>query len=445
MGAYHARLSPSSAYQWTECTAAPQEQEGIPNTSNEASRIGTTCHQMCEEVLGGNGLEPHDYLGRELWFNEEGREEIWSEQWPHPTAPDFKVAVTQEMVDQVETGVNFVRQLVATSGGELHVEQRVPIGQFTGEDGATGTSDVCIMHGDTCATVDFKFGRKKVTAYDVVTPAHTDPVEGHVPEVVRANLQMACYTLGAIEKLGNTVTKVTMVIVQPPIGHVSEYSCSIEELRKVEEFLRTKAEETRTSPVYAPSFSTCFFCRAKDTCTERTRLALTLATTGFEDVEMKPIDPNNIGPLYQHVPFFKDWIASVERVAFERLEQGLPVVRTDGVAYKLVEGQKGDREWINKELAEEALKKARLRQDQMYTMKLIGPAGAEKLAKVKRAKKGETAVPAVIGSTTWAHLQQMIQQSDGKPVIVLETDPKPAIKAKADGFEDVADNCDDLF
>lgn len=407
---------------------------------------------MCEEVLCAEA-EPHDYLGRVLAFWIHPESESSGEQWLDIIREDgdpnleivAEVTVTQEMVDQVETAVNFVRQLLTTSGGTLYVEQRVPISQFTGEEGATGTSDVCIMSGDTCTTIDFKFGRGKVTAYDVVTPAHTDPVDGHVPEVVRANLQMACYALGTIEKLGNTVSKVTMIIVQPPINHVSEYSCSIEELRKVEEFLRVKAEETRTSPVYKPSFDNCFFCRAKDNCTERTRLALTLATNGFEDVEMKPIDPNNIGPLYQHVTFFKDWIASVERVAYERLEQGLPVVRTDGIAYKLVAGPKGDREWIDKELAEEALKKARLRQDQMYTMKLIGPAGAEKLAKVKRAKKGETAVPAVIGSTTWANLQQMIQQSDGKPVIALETDPKPAIKAKADGFEDVTDNCDDLF
>lgn len=106
--ANHARLSPLSAYQWTECTAAPQEQDGTPNTSNEASRIGTTCHQMCEEVLRDE-TEPHDYLGRELWFNELDHGVIWANYWPHPTAPDFKVAVTQEMVDQVGTAVNFVK------------------------------------------------------------------------------------------------------------------------------------------------------------------------------------------------------------------------------------------------------------------------------------------------------------------------------------------------
>lgn len=475
MGSYHASKSPSSSARWggglNPCTASIREQWGKPNEGSHAARIGTTGHQLSAEVLTDD-RDPQTYLGRTLDFLvRDGKYvgEAWAGE--HSDVVSHSVTVDQDLIDACVAFISFVRRLVEIHGGTLYVEERLAIDHITGEgwwtvDGemveeglndaeadvpggvwnpASGASDITIVTEDTIITVDLKLGRGRVLAYDEVRAASVDPVTNEViPAVVEPNSQLAMYNDSAVRKFGPR-DKRMLIIVQPFLNHVSEYSCSAEELDKLIDRLRVRARECDENPVYAPSWDNCFFCRAKDTCTERTRLALALATNGLEDVEMKPIDPNNIGPLYQHVTFFKDWIASVERVAYERLEQGLPVVRTDGVAYKLVAGPKGDREWINKELAEEALKKARLRQDQMYTMKLIGPAGAEKLAKVKRAKKGETAVPAAIGSTTWANLQQLIQQSDGKPVIALETDPKPAIKAKAEGFDDVADDVSDLF
>lgn len=451
MGAYHARLSPSSADQWTDCTAAPSEQDGIPNVDSEDSRAGTVCHQMSAEMLTAGG-DADSYLGRTLLFwvhpESESRGESWAEDLTDPGLGQEIVAeveVTESMVDMVNAGVSFVRELHARVGGVIQVEQRVPIGQFTGEEDAGGTTDVCIITDDTVYVIDFKYGRKKVTAYKVIEEARTDLITGEIiPPVFRANLQMSCYALGTMKKFGER-PNVVMVIVQPAIRNVSEYSCALAELRQVEEFLRTKAEETRTKPVYKPTFDNCFFCRAKTTCKERTRLALELATNGLEDVEMKPLSPNNIGELYQYVDFFKDWIGDIERIARERLEQGLPVTRKDGLGYKLVEGRKGDREWKDTAEVEAVFDRARLRQDQKYKMKLISPADAEKLARPKRAKKGEKAEPATLGPTTWDRLQQLIHQEPGKPAIALETDPRPAIKAKTDGLEDVADNCDDLF
>lgn len=144
----HARLSPSSAARWTTCTASPSASDGLPNNGNAASRSGTCCHQIQEEMLLDPSRELSAYIGREMWFGTDGsgRVECWREQWPHTDiAPEHVVEVTEEMVEAVASAVAYITQMVALHGGELLVEQRVPIGQFTGEADAYGSADVVIL------------------------------------------------------------------------------------------------------------------------------------------------------------------------------------------------------------------------------------------------------------------------------------------------------------
>jgi hypothetical protein len=461
--AYHAKLSPSSADRWTSCTASVKAQEGLTDDGSDAARLGTCQHQMDEEILR-DGADPQSYLGRKMLFwNHDGSEtsgEDWAEVFdnvvPDPTL-DFlhEVVVTQEMIDECVTATAYVQQLVETSGGVMEVEQRVPIGHFTGEEGAGGTSDVCIMTADTIHVVDFKHGRNKVTAYDVLVPAHIDTfTKEPVAEVLRPNLQMACYALGSIEKFGllYDFKKVTMTIVQPAIGHVSEYSCTVDELMKVQEFLRVKAEETRTNPVFVPSSDNCHFCKnAGPTCEAQTKAVFDLAVAGFDDLEtatVKPVATAALGQCYALIGMVSDWCKAVASRVQDELRVGNPVVRADGLAYKLVAGRKGDRQWADEAVAEATMKKMRLKFDQMYVSKVIGPATAEKLAKAPKAKKGEIAAAPVLGATQWNRLDALITQKDGSASVVLETDPRPALPGAADGFDDVPEvpqTCEDLF
>ncbi|MBH0040773.1 DUF2800 domain-containing protein, partial [Pseudoalteromonas sp. SWN166] len=311
---YHARLSPSSAARWTSCTASVGAQEGVPNEGNEAARRGTACHQMLEEMLLDPSIDPQSYLGRNLVFLE-GRE-VWVN--PGCAGPLSKEIVTidQELIDISTTAVNYVRERAALTGAEMLVERAVPIGQFTGEEGATGRTDVTLIYGTTVEVIDLKGGRGRVDAYDVIVPATTDMITGKpVPEVVRANLQMAGYALGTIEELGllYDIRDVVMTIVQPAIGHLSTYSCSIDELREVEAFLRQKAEETRTNPQYVPSADACHFCRASGNCKAQTEMVVNLALEGFDTDEPKVRTPAEIelGEAYRLVPLVSTWLKAV--------------------------------------------------------------------------------------------------------------------------------------
>lgn len=443
--AKHARLSPSSADRWTTCTASPAAQDGIPNTNSDASRMGTVCHQIAEECLLDEFKSPFDYVGREFVFyylaETERDETDWAEDitdlvWNLMGKPEAVIAVTDDMAAAVATGVAYVKEQHELLGGKLFVEQRVPVGQFTGEDDAEGSADVILLGSDWISTFDFKFGRKRVNASRLISPQRLDFITGAMqPEKRGPNLQMGCYSLGAVYKhdLFGEVKTVTMTIVQPFIDHTDSYTCTIEELRATERFLAAKAEESRTNPRFVPSFEACFFCRAKGTCNAQADKALSGVFDMLDDNSGVPKQPGvpSLGSQYALVPFIEQWTKDVNAAVETALNNGEPVVRDDGLAYKLVEGKNGPRQWVDATEAETKLKESGLAHEVRYSYSLISPTQAEKLA-VKK-KKGPDPL---LTQEQWESLQPLVKQSKGKPQVTLETDPRPAITA-ADGFEEV--------
>lgn len=418
--------------------------------------MGTCGHQIAAEVLGPEQADLASYLNREMWFK--GREEYWRDQWPYPKeTPQFIHKVDQALLDAVEVAVAFVRERAELTGGILEVEQRVPIGHFTGEgdvwidpdtgdhvpkdtpgaqyiETAGGTSDVVLIYGETIETIDFKFGRHKVDAFDTIEPAR-----GEKPPVRRINLQLGCYILGAYRKFDwyADFKFYKATIVQPFLEHVSEHSGSIDELLQVQAFLKEKADETRTNPVYAPDVETCHYCKAKGDCAAQTAKAVELALDGFGDVPLDqvkaaPVSQHILGDLYAVTAFVQEWAQAVEDRVFEALNAGQPVVRSDGLRYCFVTGRKGNRKWDDEQEIEEMLKHFRLRKDEMYKFSLISPADAEKLAKQKRGGP-----PPVLNTKQWETLQSRVTQSDGKKSIALETDSRPQVASSAEGFGDV--------
>lgn len=448
MGSYHAKLSPSSAHRWSSCTASPSASEGLPNEGSEAARYGTCGHQIHAECLEF-GYEPQEYLGRVMNFYAAGGED-WSDVATPGMVVQYTVTVDQALIDAVATCLKYVTEVHALVGGEMHVEQRVPIGQFTGEydaDGtpAGGTSDVTIISKPVMRVCDVKLGRKKVDAFTWLEYPGEDILTGEMTEgKKRPNLQMACYALGSLEKFGSEgITHVTMTILQPFLDHIDEYTCTVEELREVEAFLRHQAQVTRSNAkTFQPNYENCMFCPARGRCPAQTKAALELVLEGFEDVDhAKPreIKMNQLGSLYAKVPFVRDWCEAVDSLVLAELKAGNPVVNNEGVPYKLVAGKNGNRQWTDESEAEKKLKALRLKTDQIYKRKLVSPTDVEKLATPKRNRKKEIVQEAVIGELQWKRLQALITQKDGKdaPVVVLSTDPRPALSQAADGFEDV--------
>ncbi len=475
---YHAKLSPSSAKRWTDCTASIGAQAGLSDDGSEAARLGTTCHQLSAECLAEH-LDPQTYLGRVLHFWVRAEDEATGEHWGDEpewermpitlAVTKHRVVVTQDMIDACTNYINFVQEQVSLSGAALYVEQRVPIGHITGEyDGdkpAGGTSDVVMVAAPVLTTIDAKFGRAKVLAYDVIKPAGVDIISGEVTAAqLRINLQLAFYLLGSLEKYchrdagtekyyangsGDRITKVKAIIVQPYLSHTSEYSCELDELLEVADWLQQRAEATRTEPVFAPSQDNCHFCKARMTCESRTSVVLSTALVGFDDIdEAQPrsVPVNALGSVYDTLGMIRQWCNDIETRVYDELTVGNKVMRNDGLQYKLVVGKKGNRTFDDPEAVAKLLKSMRVKDELMYTRKLITAAQAEDLS--KPTKKGKTIIaPPVLGETQWARVVARITQSAGSPTVALETDPRPAIEKSTVDFEDVpqADDFSDLF
>lgn len=404
------------------------------------------------------------YLGRKLVFYKHKAEQRTDEIWREDITPEFaeeieveaEVTVTQDMLGAVDAAMDFVLGYIMLHGGQLWVEQRVPIGHFTGEEGATGSADVIIV-GDTWVTVmDSKFGRHKVLAVDVAPVSPMDILLGGPEQEVKytPNLQMACYALGTLELLRqrgidtSKIKTVTMMILQPFVHHTSDYTMTVEELEKVRHFLAQKAEETRKNPVFKPTKDNCHFCLAAGgNCAAQDEMVLSTVFEGFEDVDtatVKPVQENQLGSLYEAVTAIEQWCKQIVARVRKTLLDGGTVARNDGLQYKLVEGKSLPRHWVDPTKVRPLLLAGALTPTDIETTTLITPAQAEAFSKTKRAKKGEPKVPPAIPGEQWSVLQGYMTGGKGQPSVVLETDPRPAL-AKADGFEDVQDASEDEF
>lgn len=377
--------------------------------------MGTCGHQIGEECLLHND-EPSDYLGRVMGFHADG--EDWVEKLP--ALPEHEVVVTQEMVDGVTAYVNYVRNIVATSGGELVVEQAVPIGHVTGEADATGSADAIVLTDDHMTVIDLKMGRWVVKAYDTLPDGRT-----------RMNLQLALYNLGALHAHGllRDIKTVKAVIVQPMIGKVSEYTCSVEELEELGRWLSDRAESGRKDPVFKPSHDNCFFCTARFECHARNTHNLETCLDGFDDVPtatVKTVPVAKLGDIYVKLPAIQQWIDDVAKWVECELKAKRPVVLSDGRRLKLVEGRLGVHQWDDPAAVEKIMGSFRLKDTEMYKRTLISPTEAEKIAETEKGRRKPDAPRKTIGKVQWARLAQRITRKPAKPEIAFPDDPRRA-------------------
>lgn len=126
-----------------------------------------------------------------------------------------------------------------------------------------------------------------------------------------------------------------------------------------------------------------------------------------------------LGETMTKIPMIEAWIKSIRAEVERRLLQGEAIP-----GWKLVQGKKGNRQWDDEGKAEEALKKLKLKVDEMYHKYIISPTDAEKLLKKAQPAK-------------WEKLQAHITQKEGAKSVAPDNDPRPAIIVgqALDGFE----------
>lgn len=410
----HAILSPSGADRWMTCLGSTALCVNLHDTTSSYAEEGTDHHVVAAYCLEEK-VDALELVGR-----------------PMPSG----APLTEENAKFVQQYVDFVRSH-KDEHGILLAEEEVPISHLTGEPlpNGKGTSDAVILRGDRELFIgDLKYGRG----------VSVSPVQ---------NRQLMIYALGVIEKhqVHEDYDTVRLAISQPRNGGNSDWVISMADLLAFgEEVKRTAAQiafihpETQTFTLrqglpLTPSEKACQFCKAKAQCPALKDLVVSTMVEGFECVTEKdlaktgiaspaqltapaaPSTADRLGHEMKIADFAELWIKAKRAEVEAELLAGRPVT-----GFKLVQGKKGNRKWMDEAAVEEMMKKFRLKRDEMYDFSLISPTAAEKLLAEQSPKR-------------WEQLKGLYAQAEGGIHVAPESDKRETYvpEKPEDGFEAV--------
>ncbi len=380
--AAHAKLAPSAAERWGNCPGSIAATAEYENTSSPYAVEGSRAHEVGDRCLT-KGWDADKMIGKK----------ILGEKVPADMAP-----FVQEYLDYVRAH--------ETKSTEMRAEVRVDISHIVPE--CFGTLDATVIDFDLriCHIFDLKYGKGiQVYAFE--------------------NWQMMLYALGLLKELEDLdeVDTFRLHIVQPRKVTPEPWDISVVDLRKFGELMTERAELALTkSAPRVPGEKQCQWCDAKANCPALANFVEETIMGDFDDlddIKVERLSDDDKKKILDNKSLIQDFLGAVESSVYKVIDDGGKFP-----GYKIVLG-KSNRAW--NDLAEKWLK--RKLKDKAYSpAKLIGIGAAEKLlgkGNLFYKSKGEEV--------------QVTHKPEGKPALVLESDPRPAV-----GDVDVADDFEEL-
>ncbi|MCD7708668.1 MAG: DUF2800 domain-containing protein [Clostridiales bacterium] len=372
----HALLSASSAHRWMACPPSARMCEDAEEQHSEYAAQGTDAHSLCEMKLRQAIGQRAKVDVSDLTYYDMAMEDA-AEEYRDFIVGKFEAA-KQECRDPL-----------------LLIEERLDFSRWVPE--GFGTGDAVILADKVLYVIDFKYGTG-------------------VRVEAEGNPQMRCYALGALDAFDGIydIESVEMTIFQPRLGNVSTSFMAKDDLLKwSDEVLAPTAKLAFDGKCEFKAGGHCRFCRVKATCRARAEHSMELARYDF--AEPATLSDEEIAEILPRIDELTAWAADVKDFA---LAQALAGVHYDG--FKLVEGRS-----IRKYVSEEAVADA------------VSAAGYDPY---EQKVLGITAMTSLLGKRKFEEiLGDLVHKPPGKPVLVPETDRRPAMNTAADDFNGIND------
>lgn len=394
----HTEWGGSKVARNVRCTGSVIKCRNVDDSgTSEAAKEGTLAHMLAEAALK-DGASVFELVKNGVEFDISQKDED-----PEYRKPDLVMA------EYLQEG--YIKHILLKKG-ELFVEQTNP---FEFAPGNKGTADIAVINRKKrfLNISDLKYG-VGILVY------------------VEANEQLEAYAISFLDAydLWDDIDTVELEIYQPRRDWVDTTRVTTAYLKERKAFFREKYDESQgDDAVLVPGILQCYFCPYMNRCRAAFDYVFAALHGDYESLELAVTDPikalkakdistAEAATLYRA----RDLANRMFKTLDERLyDEYMAGHETPGV--KVVSGI-GRRHWKDEKEAEQALERMRVKKDERYNVKLVSPAQAE----------------TVVGKRQRSKLDALIFKKPGKPTLVREEDPRKAIPAVVDDFEDLDDD-----
>jgi hypothetical protein len=400
-GGGHSIFAPSASAMWLNCPGSLIPNLLAPDNAGEDAAVGTVFHEVMETWNRTN--ERPDYLVGEQRTAEAG-------------GTKYIITIDDEMLEYAADCRRWIAPLVPHIIG---VEWKVDFSALTPLPRQRGTADLVARKEHTLYIRDWKYG-KGVRVY------------------AEQNTQLMLYAYGAYSALSEReqdwIDRINVGIAQPRLGVFEDWTIGIEALLTWANGVAKPAARAawRLDAPRKPSPKACQWCKVRGSCSALAQQTTVLVDASFEDLSDEPRDPKTmttaaLAKVKRWRKTVEAWFADAEAELQRRVEAG-----ETGHGFKMAQGR-SRRAWKNERVTETVLKRLGLPEGKIIIRELLSPNQAEAVLKAH----------GIGGAEQKNLLAVLVHRPPGKPTLVEDSDPRPALPAPADGAFDDIDNMED--